>query len=459
MPQSSHFKSARMCAEARRIAALAAPTFGMQLTAVGMMSIDTVMAGHFGTSDLAAIGIGSAIYVTVLVILTGIANGITPLAARLWGSGATTELHAVLSTGMVLSIGCAMLAYPLLMMCLTMLVDTDPATMRKTQSFLGVLAIALPALLAYRLLFAMESATGRPAVLMWINVAGLVLKVPLNFILMQATSNDTGERLGVLGCAASSVIIAWASLAICCRVLLRGNVLGGIRRSGGLRVSWSALRLVLQSSVPVSAVQFVEIVSFSGMAILIARAGSNASAAHQIAANIATFLFMLPLSVGIASGVLIARSAGASALAEESVTFRAGLLMVCSLSVATTVGLLAGRNALAALFTTDVNVAALASRMLFWVAVSQIADAIQIYFCLVLRSYRIGWPAVAVAVVLRCGLGLGLGTWIAFGLDGFGAVGVWIGGFIALCAAALALGAIFHRKVASKRRLAMEVAR
>ncbi|MBB3011447.1 MATE family efflux transporter [Cupriavidus alkaliphilus] len=448
-----------MFREARRIAWLAAPTLGMQLTAIGMMSIDSVMAGRYGTSDLAAIGIGSSIYVALLVVLTGIANGITPVAAQLWGSGATTELRAVLSTGMVLSIGCALLSYPLLMMCLAMLVDTDPVTRCKTDSFLRVLCIGLPALLAYRLLFAMEAATGRPAAFMWINVAGLILKVPLNFALMQATIDDTGENLGVVGCAASSAIIAWASLAVCCHMLRRSNTLVGIRRRQDLRISLTALKLVLQATIPVSAVQFVEIVSFSGMAILIARAGSNASAAHQIAANVATLVFMLPLSVGIASSALIARSAGASAFSEELSTFRTGLLMVCSLAAATTVGLLLGRSAIAALFTTDADVAALASRMLFWVAASQMADAIQIYFCVVLRSYRIAWPAVAVAVVLRCVLGLGLGTWIAFRLDGFGAVGVWIGGFIALCAAALALGAIFHRKIGSRRRLAMEVAR
>lgn len=448
-----------MFREARRIAELAAPTLGMQLTAIGMVSIDSVMAGRFGTSDLAAIGIGNAIYVSLLVILTGIANGITPVAARLWGSGAITELRAVLSTGMALSTGCALLSYPLLMMCVAMLVDTDPVTMGKTGSFLGVISIGLPALLAYRLLYAMEAATGRPAQFMWINVAGLILKVPLNFALMQAAIDDTGERLGVVGCAASSVIIAWASLAICCHILRRSNVLQGIRRRQDLRISWTALKLVLQATIPVSAVQFIEIVSFSGMAILIARAGSNASAAHQVAANIATLVFMLPLSVGIASGALIARSAGANALSDESLTLKAGLLMTCSLAAATTVGLLLGRSAIAALFTTDADVAALASSMLFWVAASQMADAIQIYFCVVLRSYRIAWPAVAVAVVLRCGLGLGLGTWIAFGPGGFGAVGLWIGGFFALCAAALALGAIFHRKVASQRRLAMEVAR
>ncbi|WP_414437081.1 MATE family efflux transporter [Cupriavidus necator] len=77
---------------------------------------------------LAAIGIGNAIYVALLVILTGIANGITPVAARLWGSGAMPQLRAVLSAGMALSIGFGLLSYPLLMMCLAVLVDTDPVT-------------------------------------------------------------------------------------------------------------------------------------------------------------------------------------------------------------------------------------------------------------------------------------------------------------------------------------------
>ncbi|WP_454726320.1 MULTISPECIES: MATE family efflux transporter [Cupriavidus] len=446
-----------MLAETRRIVTLAAPTLGMQLTPIGMMSVDTVMAGRFGASDLAAIGIGNAIYMALLVILTGIANGITPVAARLWGRGAMSQLRAVLSAGMALSIGLGLLSYPLFMMCLAVLVDTDPVTMEKTGAFLNVLAFGLPALLAYRLLFALESATGRPTVLLWINVAGLVFKVLLNLGLMRATIDDTGERLGVVGCAVSSVVIAWASLAICCHVLRRSNVLGSIRSFKDLKVSWHALKLVLQVTIPVSAVQFVEIVSFSGMAFVIAKAGFNASAAHQIAANMATLIFMLPLSVSIASGALISRSAGPAALSEEFDTFRAGLLMVCSLGAATTVCLLVGRETLVALFTTDVHVAALASRMLFWVAVSQMADAIQIYFCLVLRSYRIAWPAVAVAMVLRCGLGLGLGAWLAFGRPGVGAVGVWMGGFVALCMAALALSAIFHWKVASRRLPAVKV--
>jgi len=441
-----------MAAEFRRIAGLATPILGMQLTMIGMMSIDTIMSGRFGITDLAAIGISGAIYVAVLVVLTGVANGITPVAARLWGSGSMAELGAILRTGMVLSLACAVAAYPVLLGTLFTLVDSDPPVMEMARDILGLLAIGLPAVLLYRLLFAIESAAGRPVALMWINVVGLLCKIPLNMVLMEVPIRSEARPAGAVGCAAATTIIAWASLVAAGYIFRKGRAFEGIRVGRPMGFSLGALMIVLRASVPVSAVQFVEIMAYSGMAVLIARAGATASAAHQIAANIATCVFMLPLSIAIAAGTLISRHAGAHDDTVVRRLFRSGLILVCLVGGGSMLCLLTSRSWLATAFSNDAQVTTVASLMLVWVAISQLADAIQIYFCIVLRSYHIVWPAVGVALVLRCGLGLGLGFWLAYGTHGHGPVGFWIGGFVALCVSAIVLGMIFRQQLMRQQR-------
>ena len=63
------------------------------------------------------------------------------------------------------------------------------------------------------------------------------------------------------------------------------------------RPDWRAIGHFARLGVPGGLAVMVEVTSFTLMALFIARQGTLASAAHQIAANLAAVLYMVPLSI------------------------------------------------------------------------------------------------------------------------------------------------------------------
>ena len=82
----------------RRILAHALPMLVAHLASMGMMVIDTVLLGHYGTADLAAVAVGGGIYISVLFALAGILQAVAPTVAHLHGAGHDEQIAAGSST-------------------------------------------------------------------------------------------------------------------------------------------------------------------------------------------------------------------------------------------------------------------------------------------------------------------------------------------------------------------------
>jgi MATE family multidrug resistance protein len=78
--------------DVRRIAGLAWPVLVGQLAIIAFGVIDTAMVGRYSALDLAALGLGSSIYVSVYIGLTGILSALQPVAAQLYGAQKDAEI-------------------------------------------------------------------------------------------------------------------------------------------------------------------------------------------------------------------------------------------------------------------------------------------------------------------------------------------------------------------------------
>jgi MATE family multidrug resistance protein len=208
----------------------------------------------------------------------------------------------------------------------------------------------------------------------------------------------------------------------------------------------SSLKELLKLGLPIGLSTVFEITSFTLMAVLIARIGAAAVAGHQIVANLVALLFMVPLSLGIATGVLVAQSLGAGAPRAARRVTRRGYTVAMTAAVVAAVLLWTLREQIVGLYTTDAAVAAVALSLLGVAAVFHVFDAAQGMGNFVLRGYRqTFWPMVIYGVALW-GLGLGGGMWIGFHptLLGppLGAFGFWLAAVAGLGVAAAALVAL-----------------
>jgi MATE family multidrug resistance protein len=200
---------------------------------------------------------------------------------------------------------------------------------------------------------------------------------------------------------------------------------------------------------------FVEVTSFTFMAIFLARLGAVTSAGHQIASNVTAVVYMFGLAVGNATGVLTAQAIGAHDLRQARHTGFTGMRIMLAVSACAGVLIFLSAPNIALLYSYDVGVQALAARLLAYVALFQVFDTAQVVIVNALRGYKITLIPMLVYTVALWGIGLGGGY--ALGLEQveaanalglgtpMGAAGFWLAGVASLVVASLILFAYFAR--------------
>jgi MATE family multidrug resistance protein len=248
---------------------------------------------------------------------------------------------------------------------------------------------------------------------MVLNLLGLALKVPLNWMFI--FGHWGAPELGATGCALSTALANW----IICLLAWLHCGLAARYRSHRVFARWSwprwreQLRL-LALGMPIGGSFLVDVTAFTFMALFVARLGAVNSAAHQIAANVAAVMYMLPLSVGSAVGVLVGQAIGGRELARARSTGLIGIALGLGLAFASAATLATGAPAVAAFYSNDVNVQTIAASLLVLVAGYHLFDALQAVTINALRGYKRAMVPLIVNVI---------GLWLV-GLAGGYAIGL-----------------------------------
>src|SRR5512140_3149309 len=185
------------------------PVLVAQLAVMANSVIDTIMAGRYGTLDLAAVGIGASIYFSVFVALMGVLLALTPIIAHMYGAGRHADIgeelrqSAWLAAALAL-VSLALFAYPDPFLAVA---RVEPALELKVRAYLHALAWAVPASLLFRVFYSFSTAISRPRTVMVLTLIGLVLKVPFNWVFMYG--NLGAPELGSTGCAVATALVSW----------------------------------------------------------------------------------------------------------------------------------------------------------------------------------------------------------------------------------------------------------
>ncbi|MFO1310454.1 MAG: MATE family efflux transporter [Burkholderiales bacterium] len=396
---------------------LAWPVLVAQLAVICYGVIDTVVAGRYSTQDLAAVGIGAAIYFSVFVALMGVLIALSPIVAQLLGAGRHGEIGEQVRQGMWLTLALALLsvavfAHPEPLLALS---RPDPEVERKVRSYLAVAAWGAPAGLAFRLFASYTTALSLPRVMMGLNLAGLALKVPLTFAFVFGHAG--APELGATGCALATTVVNWL---VCIAAWTWCAQSPRYARYGVFaRWSWPRLRdlrHLVALGVPIGLTFFIDVTAFTFIALFVARLGAVHSAAHQIAANVAAVMYMLPLALGNGVGVLVAQAVGARKLDVARSLGMTGMGLAAILAGIASAALVLGAAALAAIYTDDGAVRALAVGALVLVAVYHVFDALQVVAVSALRGYK--RAVVPMLISAFCLWGVGLAGGYVAGLTG-----------------------------------------
>lgn len=433
---------------ALRIALLAWPILLGQLAVIANGVIDTAMTARFSSADLAALAVGSSIYVSIFVGLNGVLQALSPIIGQLFGAQRTAEIGWEVKQGFWLAafltcIGSLILLFPQPLLALA---DASPEVQEKVTLYLRTLMLALPASLAFRVYASLNTAISRPKMVMAIQVGALAMKIPLNSLFIFGGLGI--PAFGGPGCAIATAITAWLSFLIGFVLLRTLSSYNDFQLfgSGFVKPNWKAQRVLLKLGLPIGLSYLIEVTAYTFMALFIARLGDTAVAGHQVTANFGTVLYMLPLSIASATAVLVAQSIGAGQMQGARQIGNAGILLAACLSAITGFVIWYARDWIVRAYTPDPAVILVALPLFLFIAFYQLFDAIQVTAAFVLRAYKVVViPTLIYAFALW---GIGLGGGYVLGLNPFGLslpqylqgpAGFWLANSISLALVGLGL--------------------
>jgi multidrug resistance protein, MATE family len=437
---------------------LAAPTLVGQLALMLNGVIDTVMAGQLSAVDQAAVGLGASIYISVYLSFTGVLMALSPIAAGHFGAKRYADIGIEFRQTVMLALLLALPAVPLLLATPMWFAfaSPPPEVASVTTAFLFAIAVALPANLLFRVYSSLNHAISQPKMVMFINLLGLALKVPLNALLMfGAKFSLLGISIevpayGGAGCAISTCILFWL-MCIASYGLLRWD------KRYQRYALWKDWQLVpermmalIRLGVPIGFTFFFEITSFTFISLFLARFGATISATHQVASNLTALAFMVPLALSGAMSTLAAQAVGARSGVRARAAIREGLIIVMCAAFFVSLLIVVFRYQIGALYSKDPVVAQAAGVLLLWIAVYHLFDALQTAFAFGLRAFKVTTGPMIIYALSLWGLGLGLGAYLTFVLKPTWLTpteSFWGAGILGAAMAALALGVLSAKKM------------
>lgn len=425
----------------KQLWALTAPILITQLAQIGMATIDTVMSGHVGTTDLAAIAIGSSLWTPILLFVSGVMVAFAPQVAQLVGADKKDQVGDILGSAIVLGIALGILMGSVLYVFGPMLsfLLPDPESSELMKDYIQAVSFGLPAAGAFMALRFHAEALNEPAVVTRIMIAGLLLNIPANAIFVYGWFGI--DPMGGAGCGYGTAIVFhflfFAMLYNCYKHRLPEHQK---RLSTFFKVQYKPIVSLIALGLPIGAAIFFEVSFFSVIALFLTPLGTEVVAGHQVAINMTSLLFMIPLSVGMAITVMVSQQVGRSNSVMASRVSWLGVRVNLALATINATGIYVMSPYIAQMYSSDANVIAIATTLLAFAALYQISDAIQIAAAGALRGYQDTLVVMAITFFAYWLCGLGLGYYLAFSAaEPFGAKGFWIGIIAGLTVAAIML--------------------
>ena len=447
-----HFKLSRLREDIPSLLKLAGPLLVGQLAVIAFGVLDTAMTARYSADDLAALAMASAIFISIYVGLTGVISALAPIAGQLFGAKRFGEIGEEVRQASWLALGLTVLGCFILLNAdhLRAISQVNDVIEGKAKLYLNILAIGLPASMAMRVLMALHNAVSRPTVITVVQIIGLALKLPLNLLFIYGGFGIEG--MGGPGCAVATVIINWSWLLMTLGFVLFDRFYRPFKIFARFSMpDWHRIWTLLKLGAPIGFSYLIEVTSFTFMSLFIARLGTTALAGHQIVANMGTVIYMVPLSLSIATMTLVSQSIGANKPERAEEIGWSSVLFTTTLCISIGIAVWIFRIQLLDLYDPPAEVKAFSIPLFLFIAFYQVFDALQITAAFILRAYRIAFLPMVIYAGSLWGVGLGGGYLMGFNVLGNtpaflqGANGFWAGNSLSLGLAACFLLYLFRR--------------
>ena len=414
-------------ADLRAIVGIGWPLIINNLASIGVAVADTLMASHLGPLQLAAVAVGSGVWIAVFLLGLGVIMALGPTVAQHYGAGRHVEIGRDMRQALWLSAVISFVVICTMRSVSPVLawVGIDAAVIQLAQGYLDALSWGVPGAYAYHAVKQMNEGVGRTVPIMVVMGTALPINILLNYGFMFGRFGT--EPLGAVGCGLGSGIAFWLMFLMLALHSVRSP---HYRRfelwRGPARPEAATLRRLLLLGVPIGLSLFLQSGLFTAVALLMGALGTAAVAAHQIVLNYSGLVFMLPLGFAMALTVRVGQAVGRGEPAAARRIGFTGMLLcgACALASATVTWLFA--DLITRTYAHDPQVAAVTLLLMKVAAWLQIADGVQVAAAFALR----GLKDTRIPLLLNAFNYWGVGFSLAYGLGlqaGAGPAGIWLG--------------------------------
>lgn len=449
MPAILHRRQPRLARELRETLRLAVPLVFGQLSAVGMNVIDALLAGHLDAHTLGAVAIGTSVWMLAIVVAIGVMMALPPSIAQLNGAGRRDAVgplfRQALWLALFLGVGLG-LAVRFGGGVLVAVIGIDPALVADVIRFLHAIAWGAPALTLFFGLRGLSEGLGLTRPTMYFSLLGLLLLAPVGYVLMYGALGV--PRLGAQGSGMATAFVLWLqAIAFSIYVALRRHYRDLHLLARFEKPDTRALAGLLHIGVPMGVTLLMEAGLFVTVALAIGTLGTDVVAGHQVAINVASVAFMVPLGLAMATTVRVGHSVGRGDAQNVREAGLVGIALTLLTQTVSAGAMLLWPQRIAALYTHDPAVIALAAQLLVLAGLFQFSDGIQVAANGALRGLKDTRMPMFITMFAYWGVGMPIGWWLAFP-HGLGARGMWMGLIAGLSVAAVLLSRRFWKLAA-----------
>ncbi|MGN4125322.1 MATE family efflux transporter [Lysinibacillus sphaericus] len=401
---------------------------------------DILMSSRYGTTDLAGVSIGSSIWMPVYTGLSGILLAITPIVSQLVGAKKELDAKKAVQQGLYVAIVIVIIISILLITGIDRILgimQLETTVHHIAKSYIYAMCAGLLPLFLFFVLRCFIDALGQTRVTMIITLLATPINILLNYLLIFGKFG--APELGGIGAGVATAITYWLIFFFTVWIVAKRIPFERFRIFHEWpKLEWLRWKEILMIGVPIGISLFAETSIFSAVTMMMSRFSTEIIAAHQIALNFTSLLYMVPLSISMGVTILVGFELGAGRIHSAKIYsfICVGTAIVFSFISACILFLL--REPVASMYSTDAKVLEYAVQFLVYAAIFQLSDAIQAPVQGALRGYKDVTITFIMAIISYWIIGLPVGYVLASYTE-FGPFGYWIGLVAGLTAGAITL--------------------
>lgn len=414
--------------EFKRVIGLAIPAVLAQVSFMTMGLVDTLIVGKLGgalgAEALSGTGVGSSLSGAAFGVGIGFLLGMDSRISQAAGAKDEQLAGDLLYQGIWLSLATSIFLSIVLFLISHFLeaLNVDAKILPHAQPYLNwVTWSILPALLftaLQRYWMAIEMILPITIIMIFANVLNLFVDLAL------VLGKWGFPKLGAEGAGLATLFCRIFMLSSFLIYTLWKPQLRRIRHH--IRPKWNLIKNLLSLGVPAAGQVAFEVGAFAVATLLASQLGPIAAASHHIALTIASMTFMVPLGISIATSVRVGNLIGSSQPGQARSSGYLSLLLGTFLMTSFGVVFLAIPETLVGLFSSDPEIIHTGKMILFWAALFQIVDGIQVIATGALRGLANTRISLIANMIGHFGFGIPVGALICFYLEK-GVIGLWIG--------------------------------